>query len=258
MPRINIDDDIEQQDEFWNLLSLLQGDRDRALGQLVRFFRLTIKPWARGQGVTEAEILKAGLGTMLESGWAVPFEGGYTAKGADDHFAWYAQKVGAGMKGGRPSKSDDNRAVPPANRTEPPVPPVNPPSPSLSPSLKTEEMPGELFGPGTGNPVGVIPSKPDPGSLQAELDAIYSGYPRKEGRKRGMALALKACRKAGNMDRLRQAVVAYAARCKANKTELQYTKQWDTFMGCWEDFVPAAAVKAGPKNFNHLLEEFAP
>lgn len=100
MARINFDDDVETQEEFWNLLRLVSGDRDSALGKLVRFFRLAQKRFGHGEAITEGELEQHGLRCMIESGWAVPIDGGFRSKGAAKYFAWYVQKIDAGKRGG--------------------------------------------------------------------------------------------------------------------------------------------------------------
>lgn len=112
--RINFEDNVEAQPEFWKLLRLLNGNRREAIGLLVLFFRIAQKAWAYDEPMTEDELRSNDMAEVIESGWAVPIEGGYQALGAAKHFDWYRQKVTAGRRGGRPL---DNRTVNAANRT---------------------------------------------------------------------------------------------------------------------------------------------
>lgn len=99
MARINFEDDVEAQDEFWVLLPLLGGDRDRAIGKLVRFFRIAQKAYGHDEPMTEEDLRSKGFGDMIESGWAKPVEGGgYQALGAKKHFNWYRQRCEAGQE----------------------------------------------------------------------------------------------------------------------------------------------------------------
>ena len=141
MARINFEDDVESKRQFWGLLKAV-GDRDAALGKLVRFFRLAQKHFGQESPIPKEELDAEGLGCMIESGWAVPVSGGYRALGAEEHFAWYRQKVEAGKKGGRPKQAEnDNRPVISANRDKAPV---NPPAPALSPALvKNQDTKGD-------------------------------------------------------------------------------------------------------------------
>ena len=97
MARLNIEDTLESKSEFWRLLDIFQ-DRDKCLGILIRFFRLAQKRYGQEQPITEEDLSAEGLECMIASGWAVPIEGGYRAKGADRHFDWYRQRVEAGKK----------------------------------------------------------------------------------------------------------------------------------------------------------------
>lgn len=124
MARINFDDDVESQDEFWRLLPLVGGDRDKALGKLVRFFRIAQKRFGHNEVISKEELESQGLAEMIQSGWAVEVGDGYQTKGAAKYFAWYRQKVEAGKKGGRPKQPDDNREEPDANRSKAPVNPL--------------------------------------------------------------------------------------------------------------------------------------
>lgn len=138
MARVNFEDDVEAQDEFWTLLEIVGGNRDLALGRLLRFFRLAQRAFGHDQPMLEADLRAKGFGDMIESGWAVQVPGGFQALGAEKHFSWYKQKVEAGKRGGRPA-NEGNLPVPPANRA---VPPANPlalapaPAPVLAPAQK--------------------------------------------------------------------------------------------------------------------------
>lgn len=134
MARINIDDDLESQDQFWNLLGLVP-DRDAALGKLVRFFRLAQKAWGKGDIVTREELESKGLVCMIDSGWAVLEVGGYQALGAKNHFAWYRQRVEAGQKRSPAERDSGGRFAiePPADDQRNSIP-HQPLAPSLAPA----------------------------------------------------------------------------------------------------------------------------
>jgi len=119
MARINFEDDVEAQDEFWRLLELIGGDRDKALGRLLRFFRIAQKAWGRGEPMSGDDLRSKGFSDMIESGWAVPFDEGFHALGAKKHFEWYRQKVEAAKKGGeaRSEKFGFGRNVPIGSRS---------------------------------------------------------------------------------------------------------------------------------------------
>lgn len=121
--RINFDDDVDKQEQFWKLIEILKGDRDRAYGRLIRFFRIAQKAYGHDQPMTDEQIHAVGLGDMIESGWAVPVTGGYHSVGAKKYFDWYRKKVQNGKLGGRPPDDADDESD-----QEPIGSPIAPPS----------------------------------------------------------------------------------------------------------------------------------
>ena len=79
------------------------------------------------------------------------------------------------------------------------------------------------------------------------LDDVYALFPRKEGKSRGLSLALKAIRTPADMEDLRTAVVNYTQHVRGR--ERQYVKQFSTFMACWRDYLDPA-VTAPPAHVN--------
>ena len=130
MARINFQDDVEAQDEFWVLLGLAGNDRDKALGKLIRFFRLAQRAFGYDEPMTEASLIAKGLQDMIESGWAVAVQGGFHALGAEKHFAWYRQSVQRAIKGGQANKKRIEQASYPSGSI-----PASPLSLALSPAL---------------------------------------------------------------------------------------------------------------------------
>lgn len=145
MARVNIEDDLESHQEFWNLVQLAGGDRDRALGMLVRFFRIAQKAFGRDTLIAPNELERAGLASMIESGWAIAVAEGYEAKGAEKQFEWYRQRVSAGRTRSSGARDDHGRYVktPPAETSEPPAEVQRTPAPiqplTLTPTLKTKK-----------------------------------------------------------------------------------------------------------------------
>lgn len=147
MARVNIEDTLEAHGEFWSLLSLVDGDRDRALGKLVRFFRLAQAHFGRGEPITEEELRQENLLEMIGSRWALPVEGGFECKGGEKHFTWYRQRCDSAVAGGRARaagrRDDKGRFQPKASHTPAEIQPEptrapaesQPDSSPLSPSL---------------------------------------------------------------------------------------------------------------------------
>lgn len=160
MARINFDDDVERQDEFWSLLALVNSDRDSALGKLVRFFRLAQKKYGHDEDMTEADLRKVGLELMIASGWAIEVPGRpgcFQALGGAKRFEWYRQKVQAGTKratgerdetgqfisSGSPADDQRTTSEPPAAESGQPAahqPPALAPVPAPVPVQKQENI----------------------------------------------------------------------------------------------------------------------
>lgn len=80
--------------------------------------------------------------------------------------------------------------------------------------------------------VGDLALVPSPPPL--DLAPVYEAYPRKEGKKRGMAILARVATSPAKRDAVLAAVRNYAAQHAGQ--ERQYLKHFDSFMGCWEDY----------------------
>lgn len=111
LARINIDDDIESKPQFWRLLPLVEGDRDKALGKLVRLFRMAQAYYGRGKSIPGAELEAEELECMIDSGWVectdpLPHSGkdlselSFMVPSPEKHFAWHLQRKQAAKIGG--------------------------------------------------------------------------------------------------------------------------------------------------------------
>lgn len=128
MARINI------EDSFWiEALELVErmGDRDRAIGQALRFFKLAQDRHKEGRLILEDEFKSKGFSEHLIGVFAERVEGGIQAIGARKHFGWLKDRVEAGRKGGE-SKRKQNEA----NESKPEQMEA---SSSCSPSCSLEE-----------------------------------------------------------------------------------------------------------------------
>lgn len=89
-----------------------------------------------------------------------------------------------------------------------------------------------------------IPTAPRSGSTFAleeptkppafDLEAIYAAYPRKEGRKKGLARLRQLVTSRLKYDAIMGAVRRYSAQNAG--TDKGYLKHFDTFVNCWEDY----------------------
>lgn len=86
---------------------------------------------------------------------------------------------------------------------------------------------------------------------QTEFERVYSLFPRKEGKKRGLEIMKRLVKGDPNkLPLIEKAIVNYAAQCKDNRTEERFIKHFSTFINVWEDFldINAASEKKPRKN----------
>ena len=86
--RVNFDDEDEKNPRFGALTEEV-GSADKARGMLIRFWRLCVKPWGEKLPLAHADFDLGRLGVMLETGWAVEYNGGIQAYDAAARFKWY-------------------------------------------------------------------------------------------------------------------------------------------------------------------------
>lgn len=79
-----------------------------------------------------------------------------------------------------------------------------------------------------------------------DFEAIYKRYPRKEGKKAGMAKLAKTITTNAEYHAFRVAVGNYVALCERENREYRYIKHWATFVSGWEDYA-VAIPPAKPK-----------
>lgn len=146
MARINFDDRVESAEEFWALLRLVAGDRDRALGMLLRLFRIGQEAYKKGTAIQASELRAKGLEPMIESGWVVPYEDGFMVLGAEKHFDWIKQRVEAGRNGGLKRAENAKRSLAPAtvllDNPKRDVATAYPLAPALAPALAKIQIQG--------------------------------------------------------------------------------------------------------------------
>lgn len=111
MARINVDDDIETRPEYRRLVKILEGNDHEALGLLVNFWRLAQKYWGEGKLVPIEDVETWGFEPLVESKWAVIREEGVYAKGSEERFAWYRQRVQAGKSRSEAPRGDNGQFI---------------------------------------------------------------------------------------------------------------------------------------------------
>lgn len=151
MARINVEDDIELRIEYRRLLKLVGGDDDKAMGMLVRFWRVAQRYWGQNQLVPIEEFNEWGFQPLIESRWAIVKPEGVEAYGAASQFSWYRQRCESGKIGGHARAtglrdesgkfvSTPHEVQPKPTRTPHDIHTVTTPlAPALAPALKKEK-----------------------------------------------------------------------------------------------------------------------
>ncbi len=98
LARLNLEDTIDADPRFKRLVKIL-GNEDQALGMIVRFWRLAQLHWGKDELVPFDHFELDGFGPILTAGLAEKRAGGMYAKGSEERFAWYRQKLEASPHG---------------------------------------------------------------------------------------------------------------------------------------------------------------
>lgn len=96
-------------------------------------------------------------------------------------------------------------------------------------------------------------SKDSRTDFQPDLDLVYALYPRKEGKKRGLAILKKSITTQALYENLRRAAINYAEKCRAERVDAQYQKHFSSWATCWDEYVdyrPIATIGGAQKDPN--------
>lgn len=85
-----------------------------------------------------------------------------------------------------------------------------------------------------------------------DFDALYLGYPRKEGKKDGMRTCRNSIKTVADYERFRGAITRYVANLKRKKTESRYVMKFSTFANNWEEWT---SPDAGTVSLNAAPEQ---
>lgn len=73
--------------------------------------------------------------------------------------------------------------------------------------------------------------------VKLDFESLYLRYPRKLGKKRGIATCKTQIKTQVDFERLKTAIEKYSAHCHKNKTQNDYIQYFSTFMNSWEDWL---------------------
>ena len=103
MARLNVEDDLFLDPRFKRLVVRLGSER-MAMGLLIEFLFVAQKYWGESRSLIPNEVFDVmDAEVLVEVKLAIREDGGIYAKGAKDHFEWYALKKEAGVVGGQKS-----------------------------------------------------------------------------------------------------------------------------------------------------------
>lgn len=85
--------------------------------------------------------------------------------------------------------------------------------------------------------------------MQFNFDEIYSKYPRKEGKGRGMRRLKATIKTQAEYDAFVGALSTYLSMCLSENREQRFIKHWGTFCCNWSDYLTKdIAIKTVTKN----------
>lgn len=73
-----------------------------------------------------------------------------------------------------------------------------------------------------------------------QLERVYQGFPRKEGKARGLKIAMREIQSSADLSDLEQAIRAYREHCVRLRKEPKFMMHFATFMGEWRDWLDPA------------------
>ncbi len=239
MPRINIDDKLESQESFWRLLDAVK-DRDKAIGMVVRFYRLAQQRYGHKKDLTKNDLEQHGLLIVADCGFAERNGDSMSVVNAEELFGWYRQICEASHKASEKRLSNKNNNLTssagdrPDNRVGDPVHPLAP-SPSLAPSLSKKK---NTYKADSKNPV-------------FDFELLYKKYPRKERKSRGMAACKALVKTQEDYDLLSKAIDRYLEICKMESKETRFMFMFSNFVREWPEILnPETGI-----SFKETIEE---
>lgn len=92
-----------------------------------------------------------------------------------------------------------------------------------------------------------------------DFEKIYSIYPRKEGKRKGLECAKREIKTPEDFQSLEISICRYKAHLEANRFEAKYIKHFSTFMSSWRDWLDpdagSSSISSIPKQNRATIEE---
>lgn len=90
--------------------------------------------------------------------------------------------------------------------------------------------------------------------VKLDFESLYLRYPRKLGKKKGIAACKVQIKTQIDFDNLKKAIAKYSAHCDKNRTEDKFIKHFSTFMNSWEDWLEDDAGQVVKNGKTHVIE----
>jgi len=206
MARLNLEESLWSDPRTMRLIAKI-GDEDKAIGILVRAFRLAQKYWCNKENpkqyIHPEAFLNEKLEILIDINWAKKYETGYYIHGSESNFSWWFQRVEAGRNGGIAKASGAKRKLAEAKQ--------NVASSSSSSSSSLEHN-----------------------TIAQQVEQLYKEYPRKEGKTKGIQKLIKEIKTQDDISLLAKSINNYKMSCG---TDIKYIKHFSSFASVWRDYI---------------------
>lgn len=225
MARINIEDSLYFDPRF-KALSESLGNEWMAIGCLVKLWRLAQEQHKRGKLITNSQFKLAGFPeAIFECEFAKKTAEGIYVNGTERHLSWLRKRVESGRNGAKvtnakrwgckKSESNEINNIVSAN--------------------------GQQMSASSSN------TKLNNNQNSFDLEFLYSLYPRKIGKKKGIEKLKTVIKSQEIYNKVKQAITEYRNYCTNQKIEATFIQHFSTFINNWEDWLDPQTGKCDIK-----------
>jgi hypothetical protein len=245
MARINIEDNLFKK-AAWAELVMKTGDRSKAVGDLYWAWATAQEYWFPEKQPIPIEVWKRERlnDHIINCGFAELREDGVYMHGSESQFAWLFQRQEAGKNSAERRKEKKLKST----AVQRPLTAVERPTSSSS------------FSSSFSKDLELSSKKPKNDLFQKthfDFEALYKGYPRKDGGKsKGMEICATQIKSQKDYDDLQTAIQNYTGLVAGRKTK--HILLFKTFMSEWRDFIDVRVEDQNKKAAPSLRERYAP
>lgn len=269
MPRLNLEESLTKDPRIKKLGRLI-GSENLAVGTWIEFAFLAQKFWAKGQLIPEEQFYFLEFPEqLLESKLAERRDEGIYCRGSEEHFGWLKERIDAARTGGRisaqRSRDDHGRLLPKQTPSDhqanakqnpseaKPIPitlPINKElilSCASDDALENDNQQVE--------DVAILQPTESISDMKFVMDDelledLYTIYPRKIGRKAGLAKLKKDIKSSQDYANFGEAVENYKDYIARTRTDAKFVKHFSTFVNNWQDWIdPETGTTDSPRRY---------